>query len=168
MDDARTCQACGSPDLQPAGWPPGWRAVCAHCGRCWQDGGDGPEVDTIACPGCARRGTCESCATWLAESLTRHHLLPDGGEVVIRPLLYGDRFELAARFGDLSVRSRRFRFLRSHEELDEAEDLDDGDPKDLAARYAALRDKLPALNVVGGCCGTDHRPVTAICSAWHA
>ncbi|MFP3900379.1 MAG: N-acetyltransferase family protein [Acidimicrobiia bacterium] len=118
MDDGRTCQACGSPDLQPAGWPPGWRAVCAHCGRCWQDGGDGAEVDTIACPGCARRGTCESCATWLAESLTRHHVLPDGGEVVIRPLLYGDRFELAARFGDLSVRSRRFRFLRTPDELD--------------------------------------------------
>ena len=57
---------------------------------------------------------------------------------------------------------------RSHAELDEAEDLDDGDPQDLGARYAALRDKLPALNVVGGCCGTDHRHVTEICSAWHA
>jgi S-methylmethionine-dependent homocysteine/selenocysteine methylase len=57
---------------------------------------------------------------------------------------------------------------RSHAELDEAEDLDDGDPQDLAARYAALRDKLPALNVVGGCCGTDHRHVTEICSAWRA
>ena len=57
---------------------------------------------------------------------------------------------------------------RSHEELDEAEDLDDGDPKDLGARYAALRDKLPQLNVVGGCCGTDHRHITEICSAWHA
>jgi methionine synthase I (cobalamin-dependent) len=30
---------------------------------------------------------------------------------------------------------------------------------------AALRDKLPALNVVGGCCGTDQRHVTEICSA---
>ena len=57
---------------------------------------------------------------------------------------------------------------RSHAELDEAEDLDDGDPKDLGARYAALRDKLPALNVVGGCCGTDDRHVSEICSAWHA
>ena len=57
---------------------------------------------------------------------------------------------------------------RSHAELDEAEDLDDGDPEDLGARYAALRDKLPALNVVGGCCGTDHRHVAEICSAWHA
>ena len=55
---------------------------------------------------------------------------------------------------------------RSHAELDEAEDLDDGDPEDLGARYAALRGKLPALNVVGGCCGTDHRHVTQICTAW--
>jgi S-methylmethionine-dependent homocysteine/selenocysteine methylase len=54
---------------------------------------------------------------------------------------------------------------RSHAELDEAEDLDDGDPQDLGARYAALRDRLPALNVVGGCCGTDHRHVGEICSA---
>ena len=56
--------------------------------------------------------------------------------------------------------------MRSHAELDEAEDLDDGDPRDLAARYGALRDKLPSLNVVGGCCGTDHRHVAEICSAW--
>ena len=54
---------------------------------------------------------------------------------------------------------------RSHEELDEAEDLDDGDPEDLGARYAALREKLPSLNVVGGCCGTDHRHVSEICWA---
>jgi S-methylmethionine-dependent homocysteine/selenocysteine methylase len=55
---------------------------------------------------------------------------------------------------------------RSHAELDEAEDLDAGDPHDLGARYAALRDKLPALNVVGGCCGTDIRHVGEIYSAW--
>ncbi len=55
---------------------------------------------------------------------------------------------------------------RSHEELDEAEDLDAGDPHDLAARYAALREKWPTLNVVGGCCGTDDRHVSEICSAW--
>jgi S-methylmethionine-dependent homocysteine/selenocysteine methylase len=57
---------------------------------------------------------------------------------------------------------------RSHAELDEAEDLDDGDPVDLAERYVALRASLPALNVVGGCCGTDARHVTRICDAWLA
>jgi S-methylmethionine-dependent homocysteine/selenocysteine methylase len=51
---------------------------------------------------------------------------------------------------------------KSHAELDEAEELDEGDPVDLGARHAALREKLPELNVVGGCCGTDHRHVREI------
>jgi homocysteine S-methyltransferase len=57
---------------------------------------------------------------------------------------------------------------RSQAELDEAEELDEGDPADLGARYAALRPKLPRLNVLGGCCGTDHRHVAAIRDAWQA
>jgi S-methylmethionine-dependent homocysteine/selenocysteine methylase len=56
----------------------------------------------------------------------------------------------------------------SHAELDEAEELDDGDPDDLAARYVELRTRLPNLNVLGGCCGTDDRHVTAICRAAYA
>jgi len=56
----------------------------------------------------------------------------------------------------------------SHAELDEAEELDDGDPKDLGDRYVELRASLPKMNVVGGCCGTDHRHLTAICNAWMA
>lgn len=51
---------------------------------------------------------------------------------------------------------------KSHAELDEAEDLDAGDPADLGARYAALREQLPQLSVLGGCCGTDHRHVAEI------
>ena len=50
----------------------------------------------------------------------------------------------------------------SHAELDEAEELDAGDPDDLAARYTQLRSLLPRLHVVGGCCGTDHRHVEKI------
>ena len=57
---------------------------------------------------------------------------------------------------------------RSHAELDEATELDAGDPADLGARYAALREQLPQLNVLGGCCGTDHRHVTEICVACQA
>lgn len=56
----------------------------------------------------------------------------------------------------------------SHGELDEAEELDSGDPGDLAERYVALRRELPALELLGGCCGTDIRHVTAICDAWLA
>ena len=53
----------------------------------------------------------------------------------------------------------------SHAELDEAETLDEGDPADLGARYAALCGRLPQVNVLGGCCGTDHRHVDSIAAA---
>jgi S-methylmethionine-dependent homocysteine/selenocysteine methylase len=53
----------------------------------------------------------------------------------------------------------------SHAELDAAEELDEGDPDDLAARYRALSARLPNLQVVGGCCGTDHPHVRAIGAA---
>lgn len=53
----------------------------------------------------------------------------------------------------------------SHAELDEATDLDDGDPEELAEQYWALREQLPGLAVFGGCCGTDHRHVEAIGAA---
>jgi S-methylmethionine-dependent homocysteine/selenocysteine methylase len=54
----------------------------------------------------------------------------------------------------------------SHAELDEAEELDEGNPDELASDYVALRDRLPELHVLGGCCGTDHRHVGAMCGAW--
>ena len=54
---------------------------------------------------------------------------------------------------------------RSHAELDDADDLDDGNPAELADQYAALRRRLPALAVLGGCCGTDARHVRAIAAA---
>jgi S-methylmethionine-dependent homocysteine/selenocysteine methylase len=56
----------------------------------------------------------------------------------------------------------------SHAELDESTELDDGDPDDLARRYVELGDRLPNLNVLGGCCGTDDRHVGAIGAAWAA
>jgi homocysteine S-methyltransferase len=55
---------------------------------------------------------------------------------------------------------------KSHAELDDSDALDAGDPASLAAQYVALRHSLPNLNVIGGCCGTDHRHVAAICTAW--
>jgi S-methylmethionine-dependent homocysteine/selenocysteine methylase len=55
---------------------------------------------------------------------------------------------------------------KSHAELDEADELDEGDPADLGARHAALRQALPNLNVLGGCCGTDQRHVAEIARAW--
>ena len=46
---------------------------------------------------------------------------------------------------------------KSHAELDAAEELDDGDPVELGGQYSGLRRTLHHLNVLGGCCGTDHR-----------
>ena len=54
---------------------------------------------------------------------------------------------------------------KSHAELDESEELDPGDPTDLARRSAELHARLPALHVMGGCCGTDHTHIEAICKA---
>ena len=52
----------------------------------------------------------------------------------------------------------------SHAELDEAEELDAGDPDELADDYERLLRSLPNLNVLGGCCGTDSRHVAAVCA----
>ncbi len=75
-------------------------------------------------------------------------------------------FDATVRAGNSWV--NRVRGLRanastmSHAELDEATELDEGDPADLAARYASLCEELPQLSVLGGCCGTDHRHIDAI------
>ena len=67
--------------------------------------------------------------------------------------------------------TRRVRGIRanasrcSHAELDEATELDDGDPIEFAELYRDLRDRLPHLSVFGGCCGTDHRHVLEIATA---
>lgn len=53
----------------------------------------------------------------------------------------------------------------SHAELDAATELDAGDPQELGRHYQSLRQKLTQLCVIGGCCGTDHRHIVAICEA---
>jgi len=67
--------------------------------------------------------------------------------------------------GSLRERLRGLRAnasCRSHAELDACTQLDSGDPEQLAHEYRLLRQHLPALAVVGGCCGTDHRHVARI------
>jgi homocysteine S-methyltransferase len=54
---------------------------------------------------------------------------------------------------------------KSHAELDESETLDSGEPLDLGRRYRKLRETVPGLRILGGCCGTDDRHVAAICEA---
>ena len=54
---------------------------------------------------------------------------------------------------------------RSHAELDQATELDAGDPMELGSAYADLRRTLPWLAVLGGCCGTDERHAEQIAIA---
>jgi homocysteine S-methyltransferase len=53
---------------------------------------------------------------------------------------------------------------QSHAELDEAETLDEGDLDVLLPAHRRLEEHLPALEIVGGCCGTDARHVAALWS----
>jgi homocysteine S-methyltransferase len=66
--------------------------------------------------------------------------------------------DLAARIGGLRANASRM----SHAELDEAAELDEGNPAELGRDYRDLLGMLPHLCVLGGCCGTDHRHVDAI------
>ena len=67
--------------------------------------------------------------------------------------------------------ARRIRGVRanasrkSHAELDEASELDAGNPLELAGQYRLLEQRMPWLNIFGGCCGTDLRHVTEIAEA---
>ena len=79
-----------------------------------------------------------------------------------------DHFADALPGGRLAERIRGIRANASrlsHAELDEAEALDSGDPRELARDYARLKAQLPNLTVFGGCCGTDHRHVGCIADA---
>lgn len=56
---------------------------------------------------------------------------------------------------------------KSHAELDEATELDEGDPAALAAGHERLAPLLPRLTIVGGCCGTDVRHVARLWNVDH-
>jgi len=53
----------------------------------------------------------------------------------------------------------------SHAELDEAEELDAGNPKELAADYRTITERFSRIKVLGGGCGTDHRHIVEIGAA---
>ena len=55
---------------------------------------------------------------------------------------------------------------KSHAELDESETLDIGNKDELAVGYQNLKRLLPNLNILGGCCGTDHTHMEKICELW--
>jgi S-methylmethionine-dependent homocysteine/selenocysteine methylase len=107
----------------------------------------------------------------LAPAIAEVDTATDGGPAYYmincaHPTHFEDALEAGADWPRRIRGMRANASTKSHAELDEAEELDEGDPADLAARHARLRAKLPELNVLGGCCGTDHRHVSEIARAW--
>ena len=102
--------------------------------------------------------------TTLEQAIEKVDAETDGGPAYFMVnCAHTDHF--ADALNDGAAWAQRIRGIRanasrlSHAELDEAEELDDGDPLEFGALYRALRDRFPRLNVFGGCCGTDHRHI---------
>lgn len=91
------------------------------------------------------------------------------------PIYYMINCAHPSHFADVLLRgeawTHRVRGLRcnasckSHAELDDSDTLDAGDRENLAAWYRRILDRLPQINVLGGCCGTDPSHIAAIASA---
>jgi homocysteine S-methyltransferase len=69
--------------------------------------------------------------------------------------------EWVRRIGGLRANASRC----SHAELDAMIELDDGNPVELGELYRDIRQRMPWLQLLGGCCGTDLRHVAAIAEA---
>jgi homocysteine S-methyltransferase len=82
------------------------------------------------------------------------------------PTHFADALDIGAPWLDRIGGLRCNASAKSHAELDESEELDEGDPEELALLHAAIRDRLRHVRLIGGCCGTNHRHVDAISSAW--
>lgn len=81
------------------------------------------------------------------------------------PTHFEDKLKLGAAFM-ARIRGIRANASRmSHAQLDNATELDAGNPAELGRQYAALRHKHGRINVLGGCCGTDHRHIECIALA---
>jgi homocysteine S-methyltransferase len=79
----------------------------------------------------------------------------------VRPALRDDA-GWTSRIGAIRGNASRM----SHAELDNADELDAGDPDDFGATHQPLREALSSVAVVGGCCGTDARHVRAAVENW--
>lgn len=63
-----------------------------------------------------------------------------------------------SRVGGIRANASRL----SHAELDEADELDEGNPREFGKLSSDFARKLPNLRVVGGCCGTDIRHIGCV------
>ena len=71
-------------------------------------------------------------------------------------------------FVDAKPWTKRIRAVRanasklSHQDLDNSTNLDTGDPEEFGRDYGRLKAAARQLNILGGCCGTDHRHIEQI------
>jgi S-methylmethionine-dependent homocysteine/selenocysteine methylase len=96
-----------------------------------------------------------------AEAAPDYYLVNCAHPTHVAPALAGDgdgEDEWRGRIAGLRPNASRM----SHAELDEAPELDEGNPAELAAGVDELRTSLPNLRILGGCCGTDSRHVAAL------
>jgi homocysteine S-methyltransferase len=118
---------------------------------------------TVETDGCLRPGTPLGEAIGACDAATGGH--PAYYMVnCAHPTHFRDRLTGGAwleRIGGIRANASKM----SHAELDEAPELDAGDPEELGADYRALMAALPRLRVLGGCCGTDARHIAAISHA---
>lgn len=119
---------------------------------------------TVETDGCLVNGTSLKAAIEATEEAT-------GGSPIYYMVncAHPTHFDQALHNGEGWVRRiagiRANSSTKSHQELDDSTELDIGDPADLGRRYHALRGSFPDMRILGGCCGTDHRHVQAICEA---
>ena len=109
----------------------------------------------------------------LAEAIARVDDLTDGGPDYhmlncAHPEHIEGAFEAPGDWRSRILGLRANASRKSHAELDESPELDEGDPVELGGQYVELAEMFPELRVLGGCCGTDHRHVGEICAAWTA
>lgn len=82
------------------------------------------------------------------------------------PTHFADSLEPGAKYLERIRGIRANASCKSHEELDNSTELDDGDPVEFGAQHAALKNgPLKNLTVMGGCCGSDYRHVAEIAKA---
>jgi homocysteine S-methyltransferase len=51
---------------------------------------------------------------------------------------------------------------KSHQELNESTELDEGNPVELAEQLLNIKKGVPWVNILAGCCGTDTRLAKAV------
>jgi len=91
-------------------------------------------------------------------SYAKHYMINCAHPQHFLPVLQKDE-QWKKRIGGIRANAS----LKSHAELDDSEMLDTGDACLLASGYKDAFQLLPGLKIIGGCCGTDHTHMEAIC-----